>query len=331
MPPDGPDLRQPRPPEQAEPPEQIERRHPIVVLDVGGATALLERGGLPLEIRSLDLLAGGHVNTNYQVTARTGERYVLRIWTRGEDIFRQEINTLIRASGIVPVPKLRASAYTPEVFPYPYALLDWVTGEGLTAALAMDPEGAVAIGEAVAETLDRLGAIEPPDSVEPPFREFIQACLFEHGAAARLGEPLATKLWQVVGEHARLVDECAGPPRFVHGDFQGDNLLLRRDAGRWTIAAVLDWEWARRGSILSDLGSLLRIEGLSAFTRGVEDEFARRGNALPERWRIAAKLKDVAAQCEKLSFPRHRGAVTERAIRITARYLAELATPSQTA
>lgn len=309
-------------------PASIERRHPLVALDVDRATELCERAGLRLEIRSLDVIAGGHINTNYQVTTRTGDRYVFRISTRGEDVFRKEIEALDRARGIVPVPTVCASAEATPAFPYPYAVVEWVTGDGLAAALASAPDAAEPIGEAVADTLDRLGALAPPTQVEPPLRDYIHACLFEHGAAQRLGDAAARELWRVVDAGADLVTSCAGPLRFVHGDFQGDNLLLRRDAQRWTVAAVLDWEWSRAGSILIDLGSLLRLDGIAAFTRGLERGFAARGQPLPPPWRTAAKLQDLAAQCEKLTFPRHRGAVTERTLRTIARYLGELTAPA---
>src|ERR1041384_4171870 len=110
-------------------PASIERRHPLVALDVDRATELCERAGLRLEIRSLDVIAGGHINTNYQVTTRTGDRYVFRISTRGEDVFRKEIAALDRARGIVPVPTVCASAEATPAFPYPYALVEWVTGD----------------------------------------------------------------------------------------------------------------------------------------------------------------------------------------------------------
>jgi aminoglycoside phosphotransferase (APT) family kinase protein len=207
--------------------------------------------------------------------------------------------------------------------------MEWVTGESLPAALTRVPEAATAIGAAVADTLDRLGRLTPPDDLEPAFGDFIHACLFEQGAGARLGEAMTSTLWQTVLDHAALVDECAGEPRFVHGDFQGDNLLLRQDGARWSIVAVLDWEWARKGSILGDLGSLLRREGIATFVRGLETELAARRQALPARWERAAKLKDLMAQCEKLTFPRHRGEVTERTLRTIARYLSELAMPGR--
>ena len=122
-----------------------------------------------------------------------------------------------------------------------------------------------------------------------------------------------------------LIDALGGATRLVHGDFQNDNILVRNVSGEWEVAAVLDWEWARNGSGLQDLGSLLRFrsDASPAFHKGLEAGFARRGEPLPREWKEAAAILDMAAQCEKLTHPKHRGEVTLRSIRLIERCLSE--------
>ena len=43
----------------------------------------------------------------------------------------------------------------------------------------------------------------------------------------------------------------------------GKNLLAVARDGRWPISAVLDWEFARSGSPLADVGNLLRFREIS--------------------------------------------------------------------
>jgi aminoglycoside phosphotransferase (APT) family kinase protein len=89
----------------------------------------------------------------------------------------------------------------------------------------------------------------------------------------------------------------------VHGDFNKRNLLVRRAAGRWNVAAVLDWEFAVSSSPLADLGSFLRYERTARpiaephFSTG----FERAGGRLPHDWRRLARLIDLVALCESLT------------------------------
>ena len=63
---------------------------------------------------------------------------------------------------------------------------------------------------------------------------------------------------------------------------------------------------------------MFRLEGvaLGEFQAGLETGFARPSTALPPAWQQAARLWDIAALCEKLAYPRHRGEVTMRSIRL---------------
>ena len=101
-------------------------------------------------------------------------------------------------------------------------------------------------------------------------------------------------------------DELAGldhEARLVHGDFNRRNLLVRRAAGRWSVAAVLDWEFAVSGSPLADLGNFLRYERASRPL--VEPHFSagyrNAGGTLPRDWRRLARLLDLTALCESLT------------------------------
>ncbi|HWT04270.1 MAG TPA: phosphotransferase, partial [Xanthomonadales bacterium] len=161
----------------------------------------------------------------------------------------------------------------------------------------------------------------PPDAPAPPFAESVRTALFERGGARWLGARRSEALWEFVRERAPLVTELCRSTGFVHGDFQGDNILVRKNDGPWIVAAILDWEWAHGGCRLEDVGSLLRSEtGAQAqFDDGLERGFARAGAPLPAGWQEWASIVDLAALCEKLAFPRHRGDVTVRTIALCER------------
>jgi aminoglycoside phosphotransferase (APT) family kinase protein len=301
----------------------MERRYPLIEISIEVAERLLE----PLRPRALEHLRGGHVNTNYAVRLDDGRRIVLRICTNGQAAFCKEVSLLGALAGSIPVPRLHMSVFSPQIFEHPYIVTEWVAGAPLNDVLSSNPEAASEIGEAVASVLLKIGEHTLPAHPFPPFVEYIQHCLFEQGAVHWLGTDTAARLWVFVQAQSAFLDELFSRENLVHGDFQGDNVLLHEERGRWRIAAVLDWEWAHGGCYLRDLGSLLRYEGETsiAFQRGVETGFSERGAPLPSDWRMAARIWDMAAQCEKLAHPTHRGEVTLRSIRIIERCLQDYA------
>lgn len=206
-------------------------------------------------------------------------------------------------------------------------MLEWREGSSLTEALLSHPGAAVGIGEALAVILHRIGEHALLAHPYPPLLDYVRDCLFERGAAAHLGLESASRLFCLIEEQGRWLVGLCGPQRLVHGDFQGDNILLAETATGWKVTAVVDWEWAHNSCYLRDVGSLLRFdrEGCEDFQRGLERGFLAAGSPLPEDWRQAARIWDTAAHCEKLATPRHRGEVTLRSIRILEQCLRDYA------
>src|ERR1035438_7672648 len=94
-----------------------------------------------------------------------------------------------------------------------------------------------------------------------------------------------------------------GEACLVHGDFNKRNLLVRCVGGRWTVAAVLDWEFAVSSSPLADLASFLRYERAARpvaephFSAG----YVRAGGRLPHNWRRLARWVDLVAPCQSVT------------------------------
>jgi len=89
----------------------------------------------------------------------------------------------------------------------------------------------------------------------------------------------------------------------VHADFNSPNIFVRQDRGTWRVAAILDWEFAFAGSILCDIGNMLRYERPGQpryephFSRGLADG----GWDAPDDWFLRARLADLPALCELLT------------------------------
>ena len=87
------------------------------------------------------------------------------------------------------------------------------------------------------------------------------------------------------------------------GDFGKRNPLVRNIGGRWSVAAVVDCEFAVSGPPLVDLGHLLRYE--QALRPTAEPRFSagysNAGGSPPENWRKLARVVDLVALCESLT------------------------------
>jgi aminoglycoside phosphotransferase (APT) family kinase protein len=116
---------------------------------------------------------------------------------------------------------------------------------------------------------------------------------------AELRDQTSALVWSYATQLVSLDNEA----NLVHGDFGNRNLLVQKIGENWTVAAVLDWEFAIAGSPLTDVGHFLRYEGFSH--PKVEPHFSngylQAGGRLPQGWRRLARVIDLIALCESLT------------------------------
>jgi aminoglycoside phosphotransferase (APT) family kinase protein len=265
-------------------------------------------------------LAGGLRNTNLKLRLDgTPEPIVLRVYEHDASLCQKEVDLLRLVAGRVPTAEvIYASPRGFEDLP-PFTLARYVEGISLLDLNRSGDTGAIAqaaysAGEALAAigraTFPKPGWLAPGPAVTAPLLEganpmprFVELCLeaanLQPRMPADLRDGCRALVWSRSGELACLDDEA----RLVHGDFNRRNLLVRCAAGRWSVAAVLDWEFAVSGSPLADLGNFLRYEHASRprlephFSAG----YCNAGGTLPRDWRRLARLLDLAALCESLT------------------------------
>jgi aminoglycoside phosphotransferase (APT) family kinase protein len=145
----------------------------------------------------------------------------------------------------------------------------------------------------------------------------VNARLIDHFLASdlvrkRLGD-IASRVHDFAWHHDDALSASRSTSGIAHGDFNAANILVRRVDGRWTIVAILDWEFAFAGSIAYDIGNFLRYERASNprfepwFSRGLFDG----GVDLSGNWRTIARAADLSALCELLTRPAMPGAVVD--------------------
>ncbi|MFO0750063.1 MAG: hypothetical protein U1F43_30995 [Myxococcota bacterium] len=164
---------------------------------------------------------------------------------------RLEVALAARLVGSVPVARFLHAA--PDEA---WAVLAWVDGV-LLPELRRGPDAAE-VGRALGRVLAEVGSIAFAHpgrltsalAIEPSTTSWgatMHAALASDALAARVDRARQHALTALVDAHAdEVADATDGVARLVHGDFRGNNVLVRRDAGgAWHVAAVLDWEAAR--------------------------------------------------------------------------------------
>jgi fructokinase len=97
----------------------------------------------------------------------------------------------------------------------------------------------------------------------------------------------------------------ASARQLVHSDFNGKNLLVLDRGDRWSISAVLDWEFAFSGSPLVDVGNMLRFRAAypPSFVSGFIAGFREAGGDLPSDWQEVSEALDLYALADFLTRP----------------------------
>jgi aminoglycoside phosphotransferase (APT) family kinase protein len=265
-------------------------------------------------------LTAGLRNANFKLRLDSVRgSFVLRIYEHDASLCQKEVD-LLRLIGVsIPVPELiYAEPRGWEELP-PFAFFRHIEGLSFHELTRCGDMGAIAqaarsVGSTLAAigrtTFAKSGWLAPGPSVTNPVLEganpvpdFVDRCLESPNLLLRVGSNFRDRIHAFVWALAPQLTDLDDQARLVHGDFGKRNLLVRDIAGQWSVAAVLDWEFAASGSPLVDLGHFLRYERASRpvaephFSSG----FLEAGGNLPPNWRQLARLIDLTALCESLT------------------------------
>lgn len=277
----------------------------------------------------LEPLSGGHCNTNLKIHFDSSHApVVLRIYDRDPSACSKETELLRVVRKTVPVPEVFHAEDALRSDVAPFALLEYI--EGCTFTQLKHTKDFDAIQQASASAGRTLAAIgryqfakpgmlslntetgrlevtaayvEGPDPIPRLLDTFLESHNLRERAGQELTDWLHEFIWSWAPRLARLDDAPERVRCLVHSDFYGGNILFKQHHGRWTVAGVLDWEFAFSGSPLIDVGHFLRFENTSQPLR--EPHFSRafveHGGWLPPDWREIVRVLDLTALCEMLT------------------------------
>lgn len=296
------------------------RSEPRRSLPVADVQRVLERALGKCSVLQVQPLTDGLRNANFKVVFdRAPQALVLRVYEHDPSLCQKEIDLLQMIKGTVPVPQIiYAEPNGWENLP-PLLLMQFIKGISFRNLKRYGDQDAIAlaafaIGETLAAigrvTFPRQGWIGPGLTVAAPWlegtdstRRFVDLCLaspsLQHRMSADLRDRVSALAWSLATKLGELYSQSS----LVHGDFGKRNLLVRSEGGRWSVAAVLDWEYAVSDSPLIDVAHFLRYERASCpcaephFSRG----YLHGGGMLPQDWRGLARVLDLTALCESLT------------------------------
>ncbi len=283
-------------------------------------------------------LAGGLRNANFRLTLdSTAGPIVLRVYEHDASLCQKEADLLRLVGGSVPVPEVILVEPAGEGH-RPFMLRRYVEGPTFRELVGSTRSEEVAqAARSAGETLAAIGLITfanpgwlapGPTVTDPllqgadPMPRFVDECLASRVLQRRVPAELLEKTRAAMWSHATALRRAADETSLVHGDIGRRNLIVRQLAGRWVVAAVLDWEFAVSGSPLADVGHFLRCErsGHPAAEPHFRAGYLEGGGRLPPEWRRLAKLVDLVALCEMLThdgIPDAAGAELVELIRAT--------------
>jgi aminoglycoside phosphotransferase (APT) family kinase protein len=273
---------------------------------------------LPGAVAASSEALDGMANNSYRVVLDGRDSpVVVRVYTRAPESAAKEWEIMTHVSRRLPVPSILWHGQIPELCDKPYAVLRWVDGVPLDTIIRKGGADAHQAAYAAGEVLGRIGSFtlpkpgfigpglticEPMDSFAQAVRQCAEECAFKGLAAERMERDLAARMWAFAMQNAARLNRIRDGKCLIHADFHGRHLIMRRARGVWTVAGVLDWEFAFSGPQLFDMGQMIRYKGLPAeyhddFARG----FADHGGELPDDWRTLGRVCDLVNLLQFLS------------------------------
>lgn len=257
-------------------------------------------------------LSGGFRNQNVAVVSGNGGKFVLRRYLRGNTC-AVERDLALRMTGVVPVPEVVAADPDGTAAGEPVLLSRFAEGIMLDRVVTGLGDGeAEELGRAVGSVLAAIGTIRFPApgffagaglSPAPAGSDTADLVAFTANRAhdLALGSRDKAALLALAEHDRQVLADVAPVARLVHSDFNGKNLLVARGGDRWSVTAVLDWEFAYSGNPLADVGNMLRFpEGFGpAFANG----FVAGRGPLPDGWREVSAALDLFALVDLLTLP----------------------------
>lgn len=269
-------------------------------------------------IKAFERLNNGFSNSNYKLSLEGfSSPLVIRLYNGNKGVATKEQKISRLVSSTVPVAAFVHVDESCSLLEVPFAILEWKDGVLLSQLMRNKKEmfqssAAKSVGEVLAEIhkyrftgpgfLNKQLEIEKPVFIDEEQILSIIASFLDNRCGYLLGERLSNAVLTFCRRQSHNLSGSDEDPVLVHSDYNGLNILMKEDAGRASVSAILDWEYAFSGSRFADIGNILRYEEESSeFENHFLNGYESNGGILKDNWRLLSKLHDLVALCDLLN------------------------------
>ena len=291
-----------------------EKKDQYFQLSYDEIVAMVQQAYPEKKLLSYQSISGGCANLNVQVTLDGQELpFILRIYLRDEEAaFReQKIAHLIQAT--VPAPEIY---FIGEMGSLRFALMQHMEGCTLRDLLLQGSafnmhelmkEVGLMLSRIQSYRFDASGFFDEELMVsrkltQEDYALFAKDCLLYPTTQEKIAKSDIAKMRSYFDEYYFLFPQT-NENHLVHADYDPANILVTQRQGKWTISAILDWEFAFSGSTLCDVANMTRYahhmpsEYEEGFLQGLEEG----GVKLPKNWRTSAHLLNLLSLLDMLT------------------------------
>ncbi|MEJ2754616.1 MAG: phosphotransferase [Gammaproteobacteria bacterium] len=279
--------------------------------------------------QSVTRLQGGFNNFNYHVITKANNQFIIRISPTPKQLSSElcALRQLKALRSNIPVPEVLWHSNSEWTDGFSVAAISFVEGTLLSKmGHTLSEYDVKAISEQLGTIAADIHSItfsdygfldenfhtkDSQDNYTSWTFDFLSSCLSNALLRERLGDKNCALLENCITEHQHLL-EAPRQPVLCHGDFNQKNILITKNGSnkRYTVTAILDWEYALAGSAVMDIGNLFRYADRSdtihpGFFASAYKE--AKGHLSPH-WQDQSRFTDLLALCAFLISPEQRPA-----------------------
>lgn len=284
-----------------------ERTLPLVEISNDNIVSLFNGVINSDDISHIVLLNEGCRTTNYVVSSKNNNKYLLKIFYEDNKGYRKDINLFSKIKKYVPVQKIYKSGF---INNKKYIIYKYIEGKTISQYVNEGNKITKEIVESVAEILGRIHAMKfrkvgnlnedlyIENELEPIVKLYDK--YINENVRLRLGSENINKIKHIIAKYNSELSLLDYDSRLIHGDFQGTNIIINDKS----VAAIIDWEFCMAGSPLIDIGQFFRYEEYfdNELINAFENKYRKVSDyKLTDNWYDICKIIDLLSLIQLIS------------------------------
>lgn len=218
------------------------------------------------DIVHIDLLDEGCRTTNYMISTKSENKYLLKIFYENDKSYKKDISLFNMIKNNIPVQDILKIDRDMRINNKEYIIYRYIDGNTISQWLKQGKKLTKELLISVASILGQIHNIKfetrgyldeklnVTNEVEPIANLFDKH--INDNVKLRLGNENINKIKSIIYKYEEELSYIEKDSRLIHGDFQGTNIIINNE----TVSGIIDWEFCMSGSPLMDIGQFFRYE-----------------------------------------------------------------------